>query len=158
MESPIIVVEKERVITADGVLGLLVAVAVVAAVNVLASLVHFAALGIVFTAVTFVLLIIAWRRFLRRVEYDPKAGLITANGVLPFVAFSLPVASIKTIRTTGQWSLDGRGRYNLVLRRNHAIQPLLLEVRTDNEHAQVEQLLARIPADLRSGTVAGKRG
>jgi hypothetical protein len=147
-----VVVEREKLLTADAAIGLAFAIVVLAGANLLALRLERPLFGAVFTVAIVMLLIVAWRRYLRRIEFDVEGAVITARSVLPFFKFAMPLATLDAVYTTRNIALTGGAEYNVVVRRRGAVQPLLLEVRTANEHRAVQRLLAAIPAELRNAS------
>jgi hypothetical protein len=123
------------------VVGLAFAAAILVGANALAMSRRHGVLGILFSLFVVGLLLLAWRRFLRSVTYEPDSAVLVAKGVLPFVRFRIPLASLESVHATRVVGIDGRGRYNLVLRRKGSIQPLILEVRTDREDDMAKAFL-----------------
>jgi hypothetical protein len=143
MDESTIIVERERVLNLNALLGFLLAAVLLAALVLLAVRTHSPITGIVAGLGLSALFFLSWRRYLGRAEFDRGAGVLTAFGVLPAVRYTIPLSSLEAIHTTGD-SIGYKGRYNLVLRRWGATQPLLLEVYTEKEDREVKKLLGAV--------------
>jgi hypothetical protein len=135
---------RDRVMTCDMILGLLFAMCGLALINAVTWYGGLPAVGITSTAVLLALLVIAWRRYLREVEFDLDSGEIRAKSILPIVSFSFPLAALTAVHMTPNVSRVHRDRYNVVFRCRRRIQPLLFEVVTDAEDEQARLVVAQI--------------
>jgi hypothetical protein len=150
--SKSLTVDHDRPISRGWIFGLVLVGVSALACLVLGVVEGYSLSGALAAAVVVGLSLLAWRRYLRSVSFDPEKSTITAKSVLPLLTFVIPLSRLKSVRTVRAVGIPRLElvAYNLVLRRKWAIQPLLFEVTTSKEHAAVQRLLASLPDDLLS--------
>lgn len=133
MSEPILVT-REKVLNSDFVSGLLISAPIPLLILVFLKPLVFAVISCAFLLM---LVLISWRKHLKRLSLTSPSGPIVATTILPFVTFNVPIETVEVVRLRKAISLSGKARTILVIRKKGKLQPMLFEVWTDAEQSQV---------------------
>lgn len=96
--------------------------------------------------VIFVLLVL--RKFARNIAVDFAARTIRSIGIISLFRQSYTFDDLDYVRCPTTTGLDASTSFNVVFRRQGAIQPLIFEARSEAERTQARQLLDALHATM----------
>lgn len=108
-----------------------------------------------------VLVLLVFRKFARSITVDFAARTIRSIGTISLFRQSYTFDDLDYVRCPATISLDASTSFNVVFRRQGAIQPLIFEARSEAERTQARELLealrAAMPSKVRDEALSKSR-
>jgi hypothetical protein len=138
--SKTIELRKQRFLNGDVILGVLLCAAIVVRRYVQSD--SDTAFYLLLAGVVFAPLVL--RKFARSIVVDFSAQTLHSVGIVSLFRQSYSFDDLDYVRCPPAVSLDTAEVFNLIFRRQGAIQPLIFEVRSETERAQARALLVAL--------------
>jgi hypothetical protein len=111
-----------------------------------------------FLITVLVVMPLVWRKFARSITVDFEARTVRSIGIVSIFRQFISFDDLAYVRCPAAINLDPAKVFNVVFRRQGAIQPLIFEARSEAERTQARELFAElrrvIPNKMRDDAVS----
>lgn len=142
-QSKTIELRKQRFLDGDMIIGVLLAAAIV-----VWRYPQFGSSQAFYPFFMGVLVLLVYRKFARSITVDFAARTIRSVGIVSLFRQSYTFDDLDYVRCPAAISLDAATSFNVVFRRQGAIQPLIFEARSEAERTQARELLDALRAAM----------